>query len=269
MNRSKTLPIVVVVFLMNCLSPSHAIAQRTYIGSTPIEERDPFYVSNYGNGQGFSYITPPRTTYYDSVYPSRIVQNGATRGTVIEYTHNGNGYISSPGSSYQTVISSGPSIFPYTTVVQPSQPPVIIQTRPTAIESKTFAGRSPTRLSETNRVKGQSEIQLVCPKESRQPLAYLLNGTTYTIKPGYLQTFPDDRQWTIAFLRSGNNSEIMRYDLTAGTYRFVADENGWDLKQYPSPATKMELPPSPAPAELPLDGLPPTPAPTPAPSPGL
>ena len=242
--------------------PSVAMAQRYYIGSSPIQQRYPFYYSTYGNGQGFNYLTPPRAVWYDDVYPTRVVDNSATRGTVIEYTHNGNGYISTPGSSYQTVISSGPPIYPFTTVTPTTQPPVVIETRPLSATGRTSNG-NPTPVALNGQIRGQSQIQLTCPKESRQPLSYILNGTSYTIKPGYMQTFPDDRPWTIAFLRAGSGSEVLQYELTAGNYRFVADQGGWHLEQYPQPATRTAVPPSPVPIERPTD------IPAPAPTPGL
>ena len=198
-------------------------------------------------------ISPPRSIIVGGVYPSRTVMNNATRGGVMESTHNGNGYIYSPGSSYQTVISSGPSIFPSTTVIQPSQPPVIIEARKS--DSATVAG--PAGAGKTGR-----EIQLMFPKSANGSLSYMLNGTVYSIKPGYVQTFTDDRIWTIEFLRSGNRSQVMKYQLTAGTYIFDADEFGWDLKQAPVvTATQPSLPPP-----LPL---PPPPVPAPVPSPDL
>jgi hypothetical protein len=223
--------------------------------------------TTYSNGAspgGNSYgISPPRSVVVGGVIPSRTVMNNATRGTVIEYTHNGNGYISTPGSTYQTVISSGPSIFPYTSVVSPSQPPVVIESRPTAVVAKSFRGGATGR-SSNQRPNNNAEIQLVCPKESTSPLIYLLNGTIYTIKPGYSQTFPDDRPWTIEFLRGGDGSPRVRYDLRAGIYRFMADENGCDLKLYP-PVAQPEIPPSPAPPTLTESSPEPTPAPRPSP----
>lgn len=216
---------------------------------------------NGGTSSRGAVIVPPRSIVVGGVYPSRTVMNNATRGTVIEYTHNGNGYISTPGSTYQTVISSGPSIFPYTTVVSPSQPPVIIESRPNYQPSaKAPNGNSGRRSVSDNRFNSLGEIKLIFPQESKDSFSYLLNGTVYTIKPGYVQTFSADRVWAIEFLRTGNGSQPMRYELTAGTYRFVADEQGWDLKK-DRPMSPSELPPSPTAPELPAL----TPAPTPLP----
>ncbi len=215
----------------------------------------------FGTGVGVTYLAPPRTVVVGGVYPTRTVINNATRGGVVEYTNNGNGYIYSPGTSSQTVITSGPSIFPSTTVIQPAEPPVLIQAQrleSIPSKSKSFASTVTGRGRPPNPPNRDGEIRLICPKESSGPVTYALNGTAYTIKPGYSQTFPDDRVWTVELLRGGNGSQPIRYDLRAGNYRFTADENGWDLKQLPA-ANAAELPPSPTPE------LPPAPAPIPSP----
>ena len=212
------------------------------------------YYSNSGRfrpgiGVGTTIITPPRSIVVGGVYPSRTVLNNATRGGVVEYTHNGNGYIYSPGTSFQTVISSGPSIFPAMSVVQPSQPPVIIETQPTNNNSTPSESNS----SVIRQIGNVAEIKLIYPKSAAASLSYVLNGTVYAIKPGYSQVFAEDRVWTIEFLRGGNRSQIRRYQLKAGTYTFEADENGWDLKQIQT-ATAAELPPPP-PAPVPSPDL--------------
>ena len=210
------------------------------------------YYSNaspYGGGVvGSNPIAAPRSIIVGGPFNSRTVMNNATRGGVIEYTHNGNGYVYSPGSSYQTVIQSGPSIFPYTSVIQPTQPPVIIEARKSS--SSQTSDSSASRLS---KVGGAGEIKLMFPKSSAASLSYQLNGTVYTIKPGYVQTFADDRVWTIEFLRGGNRSQVLRYQLTAGTYLFDADENGWDLKQ--APAAEVIAAPAPVPPPVPASDL--------------
>lgn len=207
------------------------------------------YGSPIASGQP---INPPRTIIVGGVIPSRTVINNATRGGVYESTHNGNGYVYTAGSSYQTVIESGPNIFPVTSVIQPSQPPVTIQ----AEKSSTV----PLNRNQPRSTRGAAEIKLMFPKTASEPLSYMLNGTTYSIKPGYVQTFTDDRVWTIEFLRAGNRSQVMRYQLTAGTYLFDADENGWDLKlavaaSEPATASQPPVPPPPVPAPVPARDL--------------
>ena len=195
-------------------------------------------------------VSPPRSIIVGGVYPSRTVMNNATRGGVMEYTDNGKGYIYTAGSSYQTLISSGPSILPTIDVIQPSQPPVIIE----AQKISTFKNsKGESRVA--GRVDGHAEIKLMFPKNASGALSYMLNGTVYSINPGYVQTFADDRVWTIEFLRRGNRSQVMRYQLTTGNYVFDSDENGWDLKRAPvAPAADVtsQSPPLTAPAPAPV-----------------
>lgn len=239
------------------------------------------YYSNAGRfgtnvATGTTSIAAPRTIVVGGVYNARTVMNNSTRGGVVEYTNNGNGYVYSPGSSYQSVLSTGPSIFPSIAVVQPTQPAALIETRPTQSVAKTFGGNPSSRSANARPLNPDGNITLVFPNESSIPLTYVLNGTTYTIKPGYTQTFLDDRIWTIEFFRGGSGSQPMKYDLKAGTYRFFADENGWDLKQVgggaapdlpPSPSPISSLPPALAPPSLGMPALNSKPVPVAAPVP--
>ena len=221
------------------------------------------WTSSNASAQGGYWVNPapPRTIIIRGAYPSRTILNNATRGGVIEYTHQGNGYVYSPGSSYPTVISSGPSIYPSTTVISPSDPPVIIETEPAGRPAA--AGRP---------VVNKGEIRLIFPQEATDSLAYRLNGTLYSIKPGYQQTFVEDRNWIIEFSQFGIQNSLRRYRLTAGTYLFSYNENGWDLRQAPMipPVIAPLTIPRPAPAQVPKPvpaRAAPTPKPTPIPPP--
>jgi hypothetical protein len=82
----------------------------------------------------------------------------------------------------------------------------------------------------------RGEIKIVQPVGAVDEVHYALNGAIYTIKPGFTQTFADDRNWVIAFGSGGERGDL-HYTLQAGEYRFVATPSGWDLKQVrPSPA---------------------------------
>lgn len=223
-----------------------------------------------GVGVGTTYISPPRTVVVSGVYPSRTIMNNSTRGGVVEYTNNGNGYVYTPGRSYQTVIASGPPIFPAMTVVQPVQPATIIETRPTTGGARTYSGSTVSQAAASRPAVTNGKITLMFPKEASMPFSYVLNGTTYSIKPGYSQSFLDDRPWTIEFLRGGNGSRPMRYELREGVYQFMVDENGWDLRAVPVVGSKDVAPPAPSSALLqtpsrssalsPLPAVPPSPA---------
>lgn len=101
------------------------------------------------------------------------------------------------------------------------------------------------------------EIKLICPKSATAPLTYSLNGTVYTMQPGYSQIFRDDRTWKLEFLRNGQGSAPVTYTLKPGTYRFGAGAEGWELRQV---VLEQSLPPAPQPTPLT-----PSPAPTPIP----
>jgi hypothetical protein len=192
-------------------------------------------------------VGPPRAIIRSGTIPSRTVYNNSTRGTEIEYTHNGNGYISTPGSSYPTVISNGPSIFPYTTVIHPTDTPVTIESRPIQQPEKRFSNNSGVQGIQP---AASGEIQLSFPRNAEYPLRYSLNGTIYSIKPGYTQTFSHDRNWTIEFIRAGSGGQTARYNLTAGIYEFVRSGSGWELKKTaPADAAELSAPQMPTPLE--------------------
>lgn len=86
------------------------------------------------------------------------------------------------------------------------------------------------------------------PKDSGGDVRYTLNGTEYTIKPGYQQKFEDDRAWVVAFGSGGAKGDL-KYTLVAGTYKFLPAETGWDLKlsKEAVPAPSDIPPPLPSP----------------------
>ena len=134
---------------------------------------------------------------------------------------------------------------------------MIIETEPTGRPA--VAGRP---------VVSKGEIRLIFPQDATDSLAYRLNGTLYSIKPGYQQTFVEDRNWIIEFSQLGIPNSLRRYRLTAGTYLFSYDENGWDLRQAPMIAPVTVPRPVPAQVSQPVPArVAPTPIPPPAPPP--
>ena len=100
-------------------------------------------------------------------------------------------------------------------------------------------------------------IKITNPLTSRTALSYTLNGTVYTIQPGYSQEFVEDRDWVIDFSRGPSLGEA-RYGLHGGNYMFRATGNGWELFNVPAvtpssgapvnpPATSPGIPVNPAP----------------------
>lgn len=206
----------------------------------------PSYVPSYGYGARV-YI-PPRQV----LGTTTTIIRGAPAGGVVQYSNNGNGYSYTPDSSYPAVVTQSPTIGPNLsrTYVVEGQKPVVIESRP----GNSPPSNSPLRFTPSP-PSTVANIKLSCPKTAPGPLSYSLNGHVYTIQPGYSQTFPNDRAWTIEFKRGGDDSEVASYALSSGLYTFVAGAGGWDLQQ---PGTT----PTPA-AELPPAPLPPAPLPAP------
>lgn len=89
-------------------------------------------------------------------------------------------------------------------------------------------------------IASRGEIKIIHKAGGSVEVHFALNRKVYTIKPGETQRFNDDRDWVIAFGSGGSKGDL-RYTLKAGTYRFVATDGGWDLKQTTektAPATK-------------------------------
>ena len=94
-------------------------------------------------------------------------------------------------------------------------------------------------------------IKIVNPNDSGGEVSYTLNGTPYSIQPGYAQTIQNDRLWTVAF-GSGGAAGNVRYSLQPGTYKFKVADAGWNLfkSQEQSNVANNPLPPAPEPAPL-------------------
>ncbi len=195
----------------------------------------PAYGVNYGIGAPV--VVAPNPVYGTT---TTIIRGGPTGG-VIQYSNNGNGYSYVADSTYPTVIQQQPTLGLSRTFVPSSPPPVV----------RTVGG----------------DIKLICPKTLGGGLSYSLNGNVYSIQPGYSQTFKDDRQWVLEFLRGGEGSESVRYTLKAGTYTFAVGPGGWELHQPSSAASNLPAAPLPdsgapaAPSTIP--SLPPSPLPPP------
>lgn len=227
------------------------------------------YTRSYGVGAlgyGPSYgIAGPVIVTPNPIYgTSTTIIRGGPTGGVVQYTHNGNGYTYVPDSTYPTLVLQQPTLGLSRTVVPPTAPPVVVESRPQG-SNYGVSGGSPTVASQFTNRSGAT-IKLVCPKTAGGPLSYSLNGHVYSIQPGYVQTFRDDRPWTLQFKRGGEGSEIASYPLQAGTYTFAVGANGWELQQ-PGAVTEG-LPPAPLPDPPPsapstTPSLPPSPLPPP------
>lgn len=192
-------------------------------------------------GYGYGHPRPVIVTPAVPLGTTTTIIRGGPTGGVVEYTQNGNGYTYTPGSSYSSVVNTTPTLGLSRTYVIDGPKPVVVESRPSSPAS------NPSGLSKFSPSKSLSNIKLSCPKAAPGALNYTLNGHPYTIRPGYSQTFPDDRAWTIEFKRGGDDSEVASYTLKAGVYLFVATPSGWDLQQPEVSTAPLELPPPPIP----------------------
>lgn len=211
--------------------------------------------ATYGLGGGYAPLVVDPPVYGTTT----TIIRGGPRGGVMQYSTNGNGYSYVPDSTYPTVIQQSPTLGLSRTIVQPSPPPVVIESRPQPGSSYDVP-RSPT--FDANR---GGTIKLSCPKSAPGGLSYSLNGNFYTIQPGYSQTIKNDRAWTLEFKRGGDGSETVRFPLNAGTYTFAMGADGWDIQQGGQVAPAADIPPAPIPdlSADPTPALPPTPLPPP------
>jgi hypothetical protein len=85
-------------------------------------------------------------------------------------------------------------------------------------------------------------IKIVNPAKTGVTLTYTLDGTTFTMPPGYSQTLQEDRAWVIQFSRGANLNQA-RYGLQSGVYKFVRTDHGVEL--YHSGVQQTVAPPPP------------------------
>jgi hypothetical protein len=80
-------------------------------------------------------------------------------------------------------------------------------------------------------------ITITNPATNNVTITYTLDGTAYTIQPGYSQNLREDRAWVIQFSR-GANLEQAQYGLHSGMYSFTSTDHGWDLYRSELPTSR-------------------------------
>lgn len=97
------------------------------------------------------------------------------------------------------------------------------------------------------------EIVLFSPANTPGDVEYALNGARYTMRPGSVQRFTNDRTWTIE-LAPTNGQPPLRYTLVSSRYKFKPSANGMAVFQtQDAPGTASQatnLPPAPVPMPL-------------------
>jgi hypothetical protein len=89
-------------------------------------------------------------------------------------------------------------------------------------------------------------IKIINPAKNGVTLSYTLNGTVFTIRPGYSQDLREDQAWVIEFSR-GENMDQAQYGLQTGVYTFTPTDHGWELYRSDFPQRIAPQPPKAAP----------------------
>lgn len=79
-------------------------------------------------------------------------------------------------------------------------------------------------------------IKIVNPAKNNVTVSYTLDGTAFTIPPGYSQDLQEDRAWVIEFNR-GTDLEPVQYGLQSGVYTFAVTDQGLELYRSEFPKT--------------------------------
>ena len=201
----------------------------------------------YGLGNGFSYAQPIYSTYNQPLYSTRVFSPQIY--TLRTFTPlNGSGLTYSGSSPVMT-----------------SSPPVVINVpRSLSIVPRSSSSTAASSLpSSSQGTYDQGEIVLFSPPTNTREVKYLLNGASYTMKPGSLQKFINDRTWVIE--ADLGNGRVVNYTLSTGQYKFKqtdSDMNLFTTKDRPeAPAPSPETVESPAAEAIPPAPLAPVPMP--------
>lgn len=202
----------------------------------------------YGFGNGYSYAQPLYSSYNMPNYSLYSLPLYSTRAytpqvyTLRTFPPVGSSSAAYPGGGYS---GSTPSMLNRFSEPSASAPTVL------------NVPRSLPQNAASN--FDQGEILIFSPPTNNREISYTLNGAPYTMKPGTLQRFRNDRNWVIEVNLAGAGDS--RYSLATGNYKFKETDTGMHLyttKENP------ETPSAPTPEAPPaLDPVPSVPAPAP------
>ena len=183
---------------------------------------EPGYGGLYGGYNGYR--------GYETGYPANAYGTGRAYGY-----GNANSYIPGP-RGIGTGIYYSPQA--YTTIRQPYP----FLNRQPNYSSRTYDGTTPSRIysgsssvQTTPEVTASSppatydngEIVIFSPPTNTVDVQYSLNGVSYTMKPGSMQKFVNDRIWIIN--ANLGNRQNTKYTLSTGRYKFKQSETGMSL----------------------------------------
>lgn len=123
----------------------------------------------------------------------------------------------------------------------------------------------PVPAAATGTTPSSGKITIFNRPTNRFQMVYALNDQPYTMKPGDVQEFDNDRTWNIQFLGS-STGDVSSFPLDSGIYEFMLGEKGVELWIAEGLPEKQVAPPARNPVSLPSAAPPRAPAPS-APSP--
>lgn len=168
----------------------------------------------------------PHTTTHDD----RTYHNGHVDLTPHTTTHLLRTYPTYPRGMNDS-FSPGYSVSPGYTVVSPA-----------VSNSVNVTSLKPNSLPYNGR-----GVKIILPADVGGVVSYLIDGVQESeIKSGQEQLLARKGSYEVRFSRgedeAGRDFGIARYTVTEGTYRFVVNENGWDLQRDRDSGTKMVAP---------------------------
>ena len=183
---------------------------------------EPGYGGLYGGYSGYR--------GYETGYPANAygTRRSYGYGSINEYSPGpraiGGGIYYSPSAS--------------ATVRQPypflnRQPNTSSRTYDGTAPGRIYSGSSPVATTPTQSVStpqatfDNGEITIFSPPTNTVDVEYSLNGVSYTMKPGSMQKFTNDRIWIVNF--NIGNGQNTKYTLATGRYKFKQTEAGIGL----------------------------------------
>lgn len=203
------------------------------------------------------YITWPGAPGYGGLYSGYSGYRGYETGYPANAYASGRAYGYGNAGEYSQgprVIGGGIYSPGYTMIRQPypflnRQSTYIPRSDDGSIPNRIYPGSSlvqttPTVTSSTpSATYDNGEIVIFSPPTNAVDVQYSLNGVSYTMKPGSMQKFTNDRIWIVNF--TVGNGQTTKYTLASGRYKFKQSEAGIGLYQ------TQQSPEAPAPVPQP------------------
>ena len=174
----------------------------------------------YGNQIVYSDSQP----YDNQVSNNNQIQNAQDQGTqnqgLDDNTNHGNAP-QAPQLADQNGVPQSPQ------VANRNRPPQSPQAANTAPSIRVTAAKPPV----PDTANSGEKIKLKLGSTAEGAVNYELNGTKFTMNPGYSQTFANNREWTIKF--DDGTGKMQSQTLKTGNFEFVKNSDGnWELQSF-------------------------------------